>query len=353
MNIFQSIRKRLEGKYSRIIRGLLSIQADCSARYGPDYRLVRLIGEELNYLRWRRWLGNDALKFLGIRKPHLPYGLPGIAAQIDGYDLEKDVRIEENGVRVGDILLPKPHEGADTATFEIEMNDFVLPYFLRRRLKDFDEKHERLYDLLESLYCVEGPYELGNDVALCPGDVVVDCGANMGLFSAIAAQNGCRVFAFEPIPIVIDNYLSVTAANYPTVTICRYALWDEKKELLFKVSPQNIGSSTAIAEKSLERHIDVRVEATTLDDFVERNNVENIDFIKADIEGAERNMLRGAKNVLKRFAPKLAICKYHLPDDPQVIRDIILDANSAYRIVEKYTKLFAYVPKPDGGERSA
>jgi FkbM family methyltransferase len=46
---------------------------------------------------------------------------------------------------------------------------------------------------------------------------------------------------------------------------------------------------------------------TTLDKFVEDNKLERVDFIKADIEGAERDMLRGATNTLKTFAPKLAI----------------------------------------------
>jgi hypothetical protein len=62
------------------------------------------------------------------------------------------------------------------------------------------------------------------------------------------------------------------------------------------------------------------VPAITLDAFVERNNIERVDFIKADIEGAERNMLRGAKRILREFAPKLSICTYHLPDRPLRLR---------------------------------
>jgi len=53
----------------------------------------------------------------------------------------------------------------------------------------------------------------------------------------------------------------------------------------------------------------------------------------------------GAKRVLKEFAPKIAICTYHLPDDPQVLRELILDANPNYVIVERWKKMYAYVPK--------
>ena len=54
-------------------------------------------------------------------------------------------------------------------------------------------------------------------------------------------------------------------------------------------------------------------------------------------------MLLGAKKTLQDFAPKLALCTYHLQDDKDVLTKIILEANPNYTI--KYTrhKLFAAV----------
>ena len=86
------------------------------------------------------------------------------------------------------------------------------------------------------------------------------------------------------------------------------------------------------------------VKVTTIDSFVEKHSLTRVDFIKCDIEGAERNMLRGAKNTLKTFAPKLSICTYHLPDDPEVLEKIIIDANPNYIVEHAYQKLYAYVP---------
>ena len=87
------------------------------------------------------------------------------------------------------------------------------------------------------------------------------------------------------------------------------------------------------------------VQTIRLDDFVRDNNLPRVDFIKSDIEGFERHMLAGAQETLARFAPKLALCTYHLPDDPQVMADLILKANPNYNIVQKHHKLYASVPE--------
>lgn len=81
---------------------------------------------------------------------------------------------------------------------------------------------------------------------------------------------------------------------------------------------------------------------TTIDAFCAKNAL-TVDFIKADIEGAERRMLTGAKDILKTQGPKISVCTYHLPDDPQVIRDLLLKANPNYRIVEKWKKIYAEI----------
>jgi hypothetical protein len=55
-------------------------------------------------------------------------------------------------------------------------------------------------------------------------------------------------------------------------------------------------------------------------------------------------MLKGARRVLKEFAPKLALCTYHLPDDPNVMESLILEANPIYKVKHISKKLFASVP---------
>jgi FkbM family methyltransferase len=109
------------------------------------------------------------------------------------------------------------------------------------------------------------------------------------------------------------------------------------------INEKNSGGNSIVG--MAQQDITEKISITTLDKFVEENRLERVDFIKSDIEGAERDMLKGATNVLKTFAPKLAICTYHLPDDPEVLENIILSANPAYKVVHLSHKLFAAVIK--------
>ena len=171
----------------------------------------------------------------------------------------------------------------------------------------------------------------------------------MGLFTGVAANkavNG-RVSSFEPVSKTF-NSLSKTISYYNNVVGIKKGLFNFNKNLEIDLSTyeENQGSSTIVKEVSKNNTVTNSevIEVITLDDFVKDNNISKVDFIKADIEGSERYMLMGAKEILKKFSPKLSICTYHLPDDPEVLEKIISDSNPNYIIEHKWSKLYAYVP---------
>jgi len=277
---------------------------------------------------------------VGIRKLSLK-----ILAFLHGVDVSDIVRITDDYWEVEQgMKLPSPLNQSDARLLVGDLMKIVIPSLLRRKIANFDRQY--------GVICIgqETPYEI-EGVSIEAGDVVLDCGANMGIFSALAAYYGATVHAFEAMPYTYNSYLMKTAFMNAAKTGGRIypyevAVWDKEETLMFKYDPNGgIQGPTCVTVEKGNKTEEFCVSAITLDSFVERNNIERVDFIKADIEGAERNMLRGAKNVLQRFSPKLSICTYHLKDDPQVIREIILQTNPNYVVRQKYKKLFAYVPK--------
>jgi FkbM family methyltransferase len=191
-------------------------------------------------------------------------------------------------------------------------------------------------------YLGEGPY-LYHKVQIQKGDIVIDAGANIGMFSALASHLGGIVYAFEPVKEIREKYLEKTAQLNPNINIVPLALSNKNGEVKIEVDLINIGCSSIVFDR--KDSIKEIVKTTTLDDWVKQNNIPKVDFIKADIEGAERLMLEGAQWVLKTYAPKLAICTYHLPDDKEVLTKLILQANPDYKIEYAWKKLYAWVEK--------
>lgn len=161
-------------------------------------------------------------------------------------------------------------------------------------------------------------------VVIREGDTVLDLGGNFGTsalrFSREAGPRG-RVYSFEPV--FHDPLRRTLEANGAAgVTVVPKAVGDRVGEADFLVSALGIDSRfTSDPGRSGAR----RVATTTLDAFVAAQGLDRVDFIKADIEGAEEMAIRGAKGVIARFRPKWSVASYHTdpegePQHPKVAR---------------------------------
>lgn len=165
-----------------------------------------------------------------------------------------------------------------------------------------------------------------------PGDVVLDAGACWGdtsLYFAAKAAPGGRVFAFE-MSGENANLLEANLRKNPgigdSVEIVRRPLAD--------VSGQTIWFKDAGAASRVDMADNggVAMKTISIDDFVAERGLDRVDFIKFDIEGAERHALDGARTTIQKHRPKLAISIYHLPDDPFVIADQVLSLSDDYEL---------------------
>ena len=71
-----------------------------------------------------------------------------------------------------------------------------------------------------------------------------------------------------------------------------------------------------------------------------------MDFIKADVEGAEIDLIFGAEKTIRELSPNLAIAVYHKPENANMIADFIEGLSLGYTIRVKGIALRDKVPRP-------
>ena len=144
-----------------------------------------------------------------------------------------------------------------------------------------------------------------------PGMVVVDAGANLGVYTLLAARAvgpAGRVVAIEPDPRTFELLSeNVSRNNMSNVALLNSALAAERGTMsLYRVPghPALASLSRSNARGSAER-IDVQV--TTLDAALAELGIERVDVMKLDTQGAEIDILRGARETIDRARPILFV----------------------------------------------
>jgi FkbM family methyltransferase len=144
---------------------------------------------------------------------------------------------------------------------------------------------------------------------LKPGDVAIDGGANIGLFTLIAAagvgRQG-RVIACEPSPATMRLLrANVDRNGFDWVELREVALASVPGRLQMRVFTPGSGFSS-FAPADTAGGAEVEVEVATIDD-VASEVLERLKLVKLDVEGAELRALRGAPEVLHRARPDFIV----------------------------------------------
>ena len=152
--------------------------------------------------------------------------------------------------------------------------------------------------LTKNLNCVEQP-------------VIFDVGANVGKYSLLLAKEfpHAEIYSFEPNENAFKKLVATVGNSVKSVNVGMGS--EEKIEKIYTYS-DNLSSSHASIYKDAFRSYhgtddvtEIEFQMTTLDNFCERVNVENIDFLKIDTEGNELNALRGASRMLSQNRIKI------------------------------------------------
>ncbi|CAN5148991.1 hypothetical protein BH11BAC6_BH11BAC6_11960 [soil metagenome] len=136
---------------------------------------------------------------------------------------------------------------------------------------------------------------------LQPGDMFIDIGANIGLFSLYAAKHvgeSGTVISFEPTPDIYKRFNeNIELNHFNNVNPVNIGLSDSKTSLRLQVSENGLDGWNTFAKSSDSMFTgSIEVPVDTLDNFIADNNIplNKLRFIKIDVEGWEIPVIKGA-----------------------------------------------------------
>lgn len=252
------------------------------------------------------------------------YGADGAAARLDAAGLEAALRLKR-------ALPGKPELCAGAVRKMIGLAPVSLEIRLWNGKKILLNVPADLGNFLSDLdgIIIRDQYNAG-DLA---GKIVVDAGANIGLFSLYARALGAKkVHSFEAVAETCKILRRNLALNGALKAV-NIALGAEKGRAELRFNTRGEGSSMIdCGDAGVNREITYSgrrlVGTAPLDELVKGR----VDFIKIDVEGYEKKVLLGAARIIKEYKPVLSLAAYHRPADKKILPKVILGLRGDYKI---------------------
>jgi FkbM family methyltransferase len=190
--------------------------------------------------------------------------------------------------------------------FYIYHNGFKLNY-----IKD----DYSLIDFIKTNNDYEGATRKVVERILKKGDIFLDLGSHIGFYALIAARivsESGHVYAFEPTPAtrdtlnknIIDNNLS------NIITVESFGISDRSEKVYFIVN-SNSSECNKISRSGIESENIITIKTISVDDYAILNNIQKIDLVKMDIEGAEYQAIMGMRKIISENPDIKLIFEYN------------------------------------------
>ncbi len=144
--------------------------------------------------------------------------------------------------------------------------------------------------------------------------VIFDIGANVGLYSLTAAakmKDSIKIYAFEPAEIPLNRLNdNIELNNFKNISVHNVGVSDREGTVEFNICEDDaynsIGSSPM---QEISKKVEINV--TSINSFCQANNIDRIDIIKIDTEGAELLILRGGGEIFESENAPILFCEYN------------------------------------------
>ncbi|WP_304332575.1 FkbM family methyltransferase [Brachyspira innocens] len=211
--------------------------------------------------------------------------------------------------------------------------------------EDLRKKHNnKIIKINNELYIYDNKYILNRDFFEFPNfydkigldhvkntdfikdKAIIDAGGFIGDTALILSEyTNDKVYSFEPFLSNLNSMKkNIALNNKSNVEPVYMALGDQNNEIY--IDDSNVSSGNVLNIKNTGN----KVQMTTLDSFVEKNNIK-VGLIKTDLEGFEQPFLRGALNTIKKQKPVLIISIYHNYSDFFDIKPMIEELDLGYK----------------------
>ena len=197
-----------------------------------------------------------------------------------------------------------------------------------------EEKSHLFYDTFEEVF-IRNDYERGN-CKIAEGDVVVDIGANIGLFSRLASLKGAsKVYSFEPSPKTFSCLVRNAPPNCEPYNI---GIMGTDGFFDMYVDNESQGNSFYLSNGNNfgKKSYTQKILCSSLTSLFDKGLINHINFLKVDSEGSERDLFRNLPDSYFDKIDKISM-EYH---------NAILDHDgSCDELVARLSKWYNYVQK--------
>jgi FkbM family methyltransferase len=195
-----------------------------------------------------------------------------------------------------------------------------------------------------------------------PGDIVLDIGANIGLYtlpSAFKLQGNGYVFAFEPVPIWfkrLQENIELNELSNSNLLVPYNIGFSNKNKTCDMIIKEVQGSGMGSISPNYQKHLDtdkvisIPVRLVQGDQFLREQGIPHPNLVKIDVEGAELAVLQGLEKSLRHEDCRLILCEVHpkfMDEPPGNVEKILQDYGFCCEISKERRSEYHILAKKD------